>query len=122
MVRSFGVTINEKNCTRYLADKLDEKLLKLQNNYWEIISVFATPVIGHDVCKGYFDTTLFTIVAKKDYPKNASTYIRPEMIDKWSEKYLSMEERCISNLMSSQEAIDELTWAEIDELILWAEE
>ena len=64
MVRSFEVRTHKQGLVCELASNLDRKLVELQQNGWEIISVVNTPCKEWEACKGYFDTVLFTIIAE----------------------------------------------------------
>lgn len=62
IVRAFGVRAHNRNLACALANDLDRKLLELQEDGWDIISVTATPVKEYEY-PNRFDSTLFTIVA-----------------------------------------------------------
>ena len=64
MVRSFEVRAYNQGLACNLASDLNKKLIELQQNGWKIISVVDTPCKEWEPCKGYFDSTLFTIIAE----------------------------------------------------------
>lgn len=64
MIRSFEVRAINKAQVCNLSRRLNDKLHMLQENGWEIISVFNTPCEEYEACVGYFNSTLFTIIAK----------------------------------------------------------
>lgn len=64
MVRSFEVRTYKQGLVCDLARDLDDKLVTLQKDGWEIISVINTPCKEWESCKGYFDSVLFTIIAE----------------------------------------------------------
>ena len=65
MVRSFEVRTDKQGLVCDLARDLDKKLVELQRNGWNIISVANTPCKEWEACKGYFDSVLFTIIAER---------------------------------------------------------
>ena len=64
MVRSFGVRAYSQGLVCNLASDLDKKLIELQQNGCKIISVVDTHCKEWEPCRGYFDSTLFTIIAE----------------------------------------------------------
>ena len=46
----------------HLANELNDKLFELQKDGWIIESVYSTPCLEYDR-EGYFESTLFTIIA-----------------------------------------------------------
>jgi hypothetical protein len=64
MTRSFEVRTYKQGLVCNLARELDEKLTTLQQEGWEIVSVVNTPCKEWEANKGYFDSVLFTIIAK----------------------------------------------------------
>lgn len=64
MIRSFEVRTHNPRLVHNLARDLDEKLVELQQDGWEIISVTNTPCVEWDPDKGYFDSALFTVIAE----------------------------------------------------------
>lgn len=64
MVRSFEIRAHKPGLVHNLARDLDNKLVELQQDGWNIISVFNTPCREWEACKGYFDSVLFTIIAE----------------------------------------------------------
>lgn len=65
MIRAFEIRTNKQSLVHRLASKLDNELVRLQQNGWKIISVTVTPVKEYDY-PNYFDSTLFTIIAKNE--------------------------------------------------------
>lgn len=64
MIRSFEVRTYRQGWVHDLAKDLDRKLVELQKDGWEIISVVNTPCKEWEAGKGYFDSILFTIIAE----------------------------------------------------------
>ena len=64
MIRSFEIRAINKSQVCNLSRRLDDKLHMLQENGWEIISVFNTPCEEYEAGVGCFNSTLFTIIAK----------------------------------------------------------
>lgn len=64
MVRSFEVRAKKKSLVCNLSRDLDELLIDLQSKGWNIINVISTPCNEYDFKDGYFDSTLFTIIAE----------------------------------------------------------
>lgn len=64
MIRSFEVRAINKLQVCNLSRRLDDKLHMLQENGWEVISIFHTPCEEYESGEGYFNSTLFTIIAK----------------------------------------------------------
>ena len=64
MIRSFEVRAINKLQVCNLSRRLDDKLHMLQENGWEVISIFHTPCKEYESCEGYFTSSLFTIIAK----------------------------------------------------------
>lgn len=65
MIRSFTVSTDKPGLVRDLGRDLNEKLIELQKCGWKIISVTPVPCKEWEFGKGYFDTTMFVIVAEK---------------------------------------------------------
>ena len=65
VIRAFSVRADKKELVNSLSNKLDDKLIELQRDGWEIMQVESTPCREWDYPK-YFDSTLFTIIAKHD--------------------------------------------------------
>lgn len=65
MIRSFEVRARSSVEVCYLAEKLDKKLIELQEDGWTIISIFNTPCEEFEYPKN-FDSILFTIVAQHE--------------------------------------------------------
>ena len=63
IIRSFEIRVRHKSLVCNLSRYLDDKLCELQNDGWEIINIVSTNVKEWDYPE-YFDSTLFTIIAK----------------------------------------------------------
>lgn len=64
MVRSFEVRAKKKSLVCNLSRDLDELLNDLQSKGWRIINVVSTPCNEYSFKDGYFDSTLFTVIAE----------------------------------------------------------
>lgn len=68
MVRAFEVRATKEELVCSLARDLNEKLMRLQDDGWTIISVTPTKCREYHYPKP-FESTLFTIIASKDDKK-----------------------------------------------------
>lgn len=64
ITKAFGVRAKKKFLVCNLSQDLNSLLEDLQREGWRIINVVSTPCIEYDFKDGYFDSTLFTIVAE----------------------------------------------------------
>ena len=61
-VRAFEIREADRHMVCHLASELNDKLFELQKDGWIIESVYSTPCLEYDR-EGYFESTLFTIIA-----------------------------------------------------------
>ena len=73
IVKAFEVRAKKKFLVCNLSQDLNSLLNNLQYEGWRIINVVSTPCVKYSCKDGYFDSTLFTIIAeftKKEEIKN----------------------------------------------------
>ena len=64
IVKAFEVRAKKKSLVCNLSQDLNSLLEDLQREGWRIINVVSTPCTEYDFKDGYFDSTLFTIIAE----------------------------------------------------------
>ena len=72
MVRAFEVRAKKKSLVCDLSHDLDSLLNDLQRDGWRIINVVSTPCSEYSFKDGYFDSTLFTIIAEIKKKENTN--------------------------------------------------
>lgn len=64
IVKAFEVRSKKKSLVCNLSQDLNSLLNDLQHEGWIITNVVSTPCVEYDFKDGYFDSTLFTIIAE----------------------------------------------------------
>ena len=76
IVKSFEVRATKKSLVCDLSQDLNSLLNDLQCEGWRIINVVSTPCIEYDFKDGYFDSTLFTVIAEFTFTEKENDNVK----------------------------------------------